>query len=188
MMSTKSTYLSAVAILIVGAIVYMLDPTLGGMIRGPMKVLPSRIPEGFTDVPSGVAAPAEPVGYLEDDGDVADKYSSVAKFDETINPTGDSGNQQPNGCFPRKQLTPSELLPKDNNTLWAQMNPGTSGDLVGVSLSAAGSHLGIRTQGSSNRNPNLQLRPDPVIPQVAVGPWNQSTIQPDTMRRGFELN
>lgn len=188
-MSAKSTYLGVAAVLLIGAIVYMLDPTLGGTIRGPMKILPSRVPEGFTDVPSSApAALAEPTGYVESDGDAADQYSSVAKFDETINPTGDSGNQQPNGCFPRKQLSPSELLPKDNNTLWAQMNPGTSGDLAGVSLTAAGSHLGIRTQGSSNKNPNLQLRPDPVIPQVAVGPWNQSTIQPDTMRRGFELN
>ena len=178
-------YLIGAAVIIAIAIVYMLDPSFGGMLR-TVKVLPPRGVEGFSNMQNH--ASNEPSGDLSEDGDAANRYSSVAAFDDQLNPTGDSGNQLPNGCAPRKQLNPQELLPKDNNTLWGQMNPQGQGDLAGKNYVQAGHFIGIQTQGSSNKNPNLQLRADPVIPQVQVSPWSQSTIQPDMARRGVELN
>ena len=42
-------------------------------------------------------------------------------------------------------------------------------------------------QEPSLRNANQQLRSDPPIPQVQTGPWNQSPIVPDLLRRPFDL-
>ena len=46
---------------------------------------------------------------------------------------------------------------------------------------------GLNTVGSNKRNKNLQDRSEFVIPQNNVGPWNQSTIEPDLMRKPFEI-
>ena len=62
-----------------------------------------------------------------------------------------------------------------------------AGDLKNVSLLKAGHHIGINTVGQSLRNANLQLRSEPANPQLNVGPWNQSTISSDTMRRPLEI-
>lgn len=183
-MSNYQLYLAGAAVVLVVAIVYMLDPSMGGLMS-TVRTLPPRGVEGFEDLR---VRSSEPVGELSDDGDAANQYSSVAKFDEELNPTGDGGNQLPNGCAPRKQLNPQELLPKDNNTLWGQMNPQGQGDVAGKNYVQAGHFIGVSTQGSSNKVPNLQIRADPVIPQVNVSPWNQSTVQPDMARRGVELN
>ena len=51
----------------------------------------------------------------------------------------------------------------------------------------AGHHIGIDTIGQSLRNSNLQVRSEPANPQMNVGPWNQTTIQPDLMRVPLEL-
>ena len=51
----------------------------------------------------------------------------------------------------------------------------------------AGHHIGIDTVGQSLRNANLQLRSEPPNPQESVGPWLNSTIEPDLMRVPLEL-
>ena len=66
---------------------------------------------------------------------------------------------------------PSELLPKDTNSQWAQLNPVGSGELANVQLLRA----------------NLQIRSEPPNPQLNVGPWNQSTITGDFMRPPLEI-
>ena len=38
------------------------------------------------------------------------------------------------------------------------------------------------------RNANLQLRSEPPNPQVLISPWVQSTIEPDTNRKPFEIH
>lgn len=88
--------------------------------------------------------------------------------------------------FPNNQLNPSELLPKDTNSIYAQMNP-SQGDLNSKNFLEAGYHMGINTSGQSNPIPNRQLRSDPIIPPRNVSPWSQSTKQPDTTRRFFEI-
>ena len=84
---------------------------------------------------------------------------------------------------------PSDLLPQDQNSQWAALNPNTmnQGDVLMPDLLQAGYHIGIDTIGQTLRNANLQLRSDPVISKAAVGPWNQSTIEPDLGRVPLEL-
>jgi hypothetical protein len=98
------------------------------------------------------------------------------------------GNAEtPEGCYPRDQLTPGELLPKDQNSVWAQQNPMGTGSLKGKNFLSAGALVGINTVGQSMRNANYQLRSEPPNPQVAVSVFNQSTIEPDTNRRSLEI-
>lgn len=99
------------------------------------------------------------------------------------------GNAEaPAGCYPRDQLTPSELLPKDPNSIWAQQNPMGTGSLKGKNFLSAGALIGVNTVGQSLRNANYQLRSEPPNPQVPVSVFNQTTIEPDINRRTLEIN
>ena len=93
----------------------------------------------------------------------------------------------PKDCFPKDQLSPGELLPKDANSTWAQVNPSGQGELRDQNFLNAGHHIGINTVGQTMRNPNLQIRSEPANPQVKVSPWLQSTIEPDSNRRPLEI-
>jgi len=93
----------------------------------------------------------------------------------------------PPACSRAPVSDPSELLPKDTNSQWAQLNPTGSGDLQNVNLLRSGYHMGIDTIGNSLRNANQQLRSEPSNPQLNVGPWNNTTISPDTMRVPLEI-
>ena len=100
----------------------------------------------------------------------------------------DFGNaEQPAGCYPRDQLTPSELLPTDSNSLWAQQNPMGTGSLKGKNFLSAGALIGVNTVGQSLRNANYQLRSEPPNPQVPVTVFNVPTIEPDVNRRALEI-
>lgn len=95
----------------------------------------------------------------------------------------------PNDCFPKDRLTADDLLPKDAaNSKWAQVNPAGQGDVKDQNFLNAGYMIGINTIGSSLKNPNLQLRSEPVIPKVSVGPFLNSTYEPsDALRRPLEI-
>lgn len=95
--------------------------------------------------------------------------------------------EQPAGCYPRDQLTPSELLPKDMASVWSEQNPMGPGSLKGKNFLSAGALIGVNTVGQSMRNANLQVRSEPPNPQVAVSIFNQSTISPDFSHRSFEV-
>lgn len=99
-----------------------------------------------------------------------------------------TGAQPSLDCFPKDTVTPQELMPREDpyNT-WSQVNPSPNGHLADRNFLESGHHFGIDTQSNSLRNGNMQLRSDPVIPQVPVGPWQQSTYSPDTNRRQFEV-
>ena len=100
----------------------------------------------------------------------------------------DFGNSDaPSGCYPRDQLTPSELLPKDGNSVWAEQNPMGSGSLRGKNFLSAGALIGVNTVGQSLRNANYQLRSEPPNPQVPVSVFQNSTIEPDVNRRNLEI-
>jgi hypothetical protein len=90
-------------------------------------------------------------------------------------------------CFPKEMLTPEELKPQDNSSLWAKVNPAGEGSLKGRSFLQAGHNIGINTVGQTMRNANLQIRSEPPNPQVSVSPWNQTTIEPDTARKPLEI-
>jgi hypothetical protein len=95
--------------------------------------------------------------------------------------------EQPAGCYPREQITPSELLPKDMNSVWAEQNPMGPGSLKGKNFLSAGALIGVNTVGQSMRNANLQVRSEPPNPQQAVSIFNQSTITPDVSHRSLEI-
>jgi len=81
---------------------------------------------------------------------------------------------------------PNDLLPNNSNE-WSDLN-NVSKDLKNINLLSAGHHYGINTVGSSLRNPNLQLRCEPPNPIKKVGPWMQTTIEPDLHRRPLDGN
>lgn len=97
-------------------------------------------------------------------------------------------NQLPSECYPKDVLSSADLLPRDANSLWAQVNPSGQGSLADQNFLTAGFHVGINTVGQTLRNANRQLRSEPLNPQVKVSPWLQSTIEPDINRRPLEIN
>ena len=141
---------------------------------------PSNVPNSTNVAASGApvmgqAAPAmEPVGGNE-------VYSNV--------PAGSTTSTYGLAPVPRAnaQYDPSELLPKDTNSQWAQLNPAGSADFKNVNLLKAGSLIGIDTIGSTLRNANLQERSEPPNPTTSVSPWLNTTIEPDLMRLPLEI-
>ena len=97
------------------------------------------------------------------------------------------GKELPNDCFPKDQLAPGELLPGNDDSQWAKVNPTGQGELGEQNFLSAGFHIGVNTVGQSLRNANLQIRSEPANPQVKVSPWQQTTIEPDTNRRPLEI-
>ena len=87
--------------------------------------------------------------------------------------------------MPASTQNPSDLLPKDTNSQWSQLNPIGKGDLSNINLLKAGSHIGIDTVGTSLRNANLQLRSEEPNPVVNTGPWNQTTMEADPFKQGI---
>lgn len=82
---------------------------------------------------------------------------------------------------------PSDLLPHDANSQWGDLNPMSQGGVNTPDLLQAGYHIGLDTIGQTMRNANLQERSDPVIAKSNIGPWNQSTIEPDLARTPLEI-
>lgn len=122
----------------------------------------------------GNITPSDPSGN--------ETYSRVVAPSSVPAP-GSSGN-----CFPRDRLSADDLLPKDAaNSKWAQLNPAGQGDVRDQNFLTAGYHVGVNTTGSSKRNANLQLRSEPINPQVVVSPWMQSTIEPNMFQRPLEI-
>lgn len=121
----------------------------------------------------GAVRPSEPLGQNE-------TFASVSGIQTSMPGV-------PSSCSKANIQNPADLLPKDNNSQWAQLNPSGKGELANVNLLKAGYHIGIDTVGQSLRNPNLQLRSEPPNPQLNTGPWMQSTITPDLMRPTLEI-
>jgi hypothetical protein len=144
--------------------------------------------EGFRSTLSAASNYSAPAGGNASAGAV--REAAVKNAPEVAAPSGPANfgsAEPPAGCYPRDQLTPSELLPKDPNSVWAQQNPMGSGSLKGKNFLSAGALIGVNTVGQSLRNANYQLRSEPPNPQVAVSVFNQTTIEPDVNRRTLEI-
>lgn len=113
----------------------------------------------------------------------ADYQSSLS---DTMGSVPMNAAKKPQDCYPREMLNPVDLLPQDVNNQWAQVNPTGAGNIQGKNFLSAGALIGVNTIGQSLRNANQQLRSEPANPQVQVGPWQQSTIEPDLNRRPLE--
>ncbi len=153
------------------------NPSSGALAAASQGAMIKSMPK-VAKVPAPSAAGKTAEGFAD--------YLSGGGSSDNLVPMPMAGAQKPAGCYPREQLNPSELLPADMNSQWAQMNPMGSGDLQGKNFLSSGALVGVNTIGQSMRNANYQLRAEPPNPQVQVGPWQQSTIEPDLSRRPLE--
>lgn len=144
--------------------------------------------DGMRNPLSGTTPVGAPVS-----SDVASSVTNGAKPIATTDPEQqfltvsgvESGNKPTNTCNNQPVMNPKELLPTDSNNEWSNIMPNN--DLKNVGMLNAGHHVGINTVGSSLRNANLQVRSEPVIPQTNVGPWHNTTIEADNMRKNLEI-
>ena len=136
--------------------------------------------EHFSD-----SAPADQVGV---DGSESIPYiEQPQQLAQSGNGEGPQMNQLPSECYPKDAMVSADLLPRDANSLWAQVSPSGQGSLADQNFLTAGFHIGINTVGQTLRNANRQLRSEPLNPQVKVSPWLQTTIEPDINRRPLEI-
>jgi len=133
----------------------------------------------------GTAAPAVGTQGFKSGGN--SKKEGFADLASMEGPAAFASAEAPAGCYPRDQLTPIELLPADQNTIYAQQNPMGVGSLKGKNFLSAGALIGVNTVGQSLRNANLQLRSEPPNPQTPVSIFFQSTIGPDISHRPLEV-
>jgi len=97
------------------------------------------------------------------------------------------GSSTTGGYTARDTGSPSDLLPQDKNSQFSDFNMLNKGNVVMPDLLDAGYLIGLDTIGQTLRNANYQERSDPIIPKASVGPWNNSTIEPDLGRVPLEL-
>lgn len=101
-------------------------------------------------------------------------------------PVASSASSSTGGYSMQSVASPADLLPKDQNSQWASLNP-VGGNVALPDLLQAGYHVGLDTIGQTLKNANYQLRSDPIIEKKDIGPWLQSTIEPDIARVPLEI-
>jgi hypothetical protein len=82
-------------------------------------------------------------------------------------------------------LSSSELLPKGElGASFAAVNPVGSEDLKGQNFLQAGYHSNINIVGiaQTNRNPSYDIRTETPNPQAKIGPFLNTTIDPDPFK------
>jgi hypothetical protein len=135
--------------------------------------------------------PVHPLVYQNHDGSQPARAAEPAGQNEvyaSVKGINTSSIGLPPSCTKGNTISdPADLLPRDTNSQWAQLNPAGRGDLKNVNLLKAGYHTGIDTIGSTLRNANLQVRSEPPNPTNPVSPWMNSTIEPDLMRAPLEI-
>jgi hypothetical protein len=93
--------------------------------------------------------------------------------------------------YTQNVLSSSELLPKGEiGASWAAVNPVGNKDMDGQNFLQAGYHANINIIGISqnNRNPTYDIRSETPNPQSKVGPFLQTTIDPDPFRANRALD
>ncbi len=137
------------------------------------------------------AAPVKNENFYNNEEDFyneEEQFNNEEDFEDANEEVQAEAQSAPVGCYPKEQLSASDLLPLDDScSKWAQVNPSGKGELKDRNFLVAGHHIGINTVGQSLRNANRQLRSDPPNPQVKVSPWSQSTIEPDNNRKPLEI-
>jgi hypothetical protein len=204
----NSVILTALVVLVVLFIVYQYDNSLFGllgrrerfedmMVASPS--MPVNTAKDRTNTPVGPGAVNGPMNAVQNMDSpmaseanpnqmpIATQSEGFADLSNYEGPANFGTAEAPAGCYPRDQLMPSELLPKDMNSIWAQQNPMGTGSLKGKNFLSAGALIGVNTVGQSLRNANRQLRSEPPNPQVPVSIFNQSTISPDISHRPLEI-
>lgn len=141
------------------------------------------------DLESGVKPHEQSKSQLSDYNNNVLPYPQIS-----TNPTdsyfSSGGVCQPSdpGCFSGSALQAPDLLPHDHSdNAWNETSPQVQGHITDQNFLESGHHHGINTVGQSLKNANRQVRSDPPIPKVNIGPWSNSTTDPDTNRKGFEI-
>jgi hypothetical protein len=210
----KNVVLIALVVLVIVFVVYQYDPSLFGLL-GSCEGFEDKVMKGkeanpnYSQGPAPGASPgapqqkansASPPANAVPPGNKQSKEAfgnglkeqpkdkeGFADLSAYEGPANFGAAEAPAGCYPRDQLTPTELLPKDMNSIWAEQNPMGPGSLKGKNFLSAGALIGVNTVGQSLRNANLQIRSEPPNPQVPVSIFNQSTISPDISHRPLEV-
>lgn len=76
-----------------------------------------------------------------------------------------------------------ELLPKETNKDWFEVHHNVK--VKNAHLINVYRPIGANTVSGTLRNPSYDFRGDVSNPRYIVGPWNQSTIDPDVNNRGL---
>jgi hypothetical protein len=148
---------------------------LGNMLQQAQQAMGAPPKEEKKQDPAPTMPPATPA---------KEGFADLASME---GPAAFASAEAPAGCYPRAQLTPVELLPADQDTIYAQQNPMGVGSLKGKNFLSAGALIGVNTVGQSLRNANLQLRSEPPNPQTPVSIFNQATITPDISHRPLDV-
>ena len=93
----------------------------------------------------------------------------------------------PSSCSQVSITNPDELLPKGSSNQWSDLNPNANTNLKNMNFLDQGRFSGINMVGQALRNANLQVRSEPPNPQLNVGPWSNTTIEPDLERVPLEI-
>ena len=202
MSGLKDWTTTIVVIVVAVLVIYLIDPTFFGLMKSVSGFKGSRgVREHFAD--AATAAPAVPTatgeaaaGQMSDSGEKMkeenEKQPNVAAtpaiegFSDMEGAADFASAAAPAGCYAREQINPAELLPKESG-VWAEQNPSGPGSLKGKNFLSAGALIGINTIGQSLKNASWDLRSEPANPQVPVSIFNNSTFQPDLMRRPLEI-
>jgi hypothetical protein len=99
------------------------------------------------------------------------------------------GDSQLEGALSKQyqDLTGEDLLPHNDIAQFAEVYPNGVGQMQNKNFLHAGHHVGINTVGQALKNASHDLRSEPANPQVQVSPWQQSSFQPDLLRRPFTI-
>ena len=128
-------------------------------------------------------------GYIGYEGNSEMKPQNKVLSGATVKPSESNGGEKFAEVGSNKMVlpptssnsqNPAELLPHDNNSQWADLNPSGMGELSNINFLDAGYHMGNISEPM--KNSNLSIRAEPPNPQVDVGIWNNSTKQ-----IGFEM-
>ena len=167
----RPEYIFVIIALVVVGLAFYNYSSEKNMFRSPMTSGSSNL--GFSDGQNGAASTGTGYQAFNDSQNTSNMAASVSSGSDVIN---------------RAASNPSDLLPNDTNNSWANLNPVGNADLQNITLLNPTQLTGINTQGSSLRNPNLQLRSEPPNPRTNTNcPWNISTIEGDQFRKTLEI-
>ena len=195
-MSLQKIVTIVLAVLALGAIIYLImSYNSGSTMPSTTKMSPMMSMEHFDGQDSPADANSVSSGqvpsYAMNNGQGVDASESIQFVEQPQSlmqsESGTQMNKLPSECYPKDVLSSADLLPRDANSLWAQVSPSGQGSLADQNFLTSGFHIGINTVGQTLRNANRQLRSEPLNPQVKVSPWQQTTIEPDINRRPLEI-
>ena len=129
-MDTRDILLAIVIVALGAALVYFLDPTFGGLNKMSRQY---QMFENFENGAANFPTANPPVANVSGPQQMSGNYSgNYVESSSGLSPaaSGFDSTEQPQNCYPKKQLKASELLPNDPNSQWVQANPMAPGSIM----------------------------------------------------------